>query len=330
MASLQNEQIDQSYQGLIKTADNTAAKPFPPVKLQYGDGTDTPIAIGEGPAGSGLGDMIEITSGTGTNTGILVNGQGVVVNDLNNISPNANGLTIANGATATTISFGFPFPGAPVTTVDFSAATVTGLPSSGGGAEANEGQAITPAMNTNAYSIPWVLSGYGQGSAKTMNANDVYFIPFYAAAGETIDEFYVRVQSAQPGATMNIGLYKAYAGDISGNKYTMPEYVGDIATGVDVSSTGKKSFTGLNITLPSDAVGGCYWIGFQSDTANVALTKWNNWVAAERIIFNDIYRGNGVEKYNATFALPTGQVDLSSQVSGSTDLPVDFAWRYKS
>ena len=138
MASLQNEQIDQSYQGLIKTADNTAAKPFPPAKLQYGDGTDTPIAIGEGPAGSGLGDMIEITSGN-TGTGIFVNESGVSINDTGFISPQANGLTIANGSTATTINFGLPFPGAPVTTVDFSAATVTGLPGGAAGLESGTG-----------------------------------------------------------------------------------------------------------------------------------------------------------------------------------------------
>ncbi len=322
MASLQNEQIDQSYQGLIKTADNTSVKPFPPVALQYGDGTDTPIKMGEGPGGSGLGDIIQLASGTAS---IDVNENGVTLTKVATIDAAAGTANIANG----TYNFGFSFPGAPATSVDFSNATVTGLPSSGG-ADTTEGQAITPALNTNAYSIPWILSGYNKSTGKTMNANDVYFIPFYANPGETIDEFYVRVQVAQAGATMNIGLYKAYAGTISGSKYTMPEYVGDIATGVDVSSSGKKSFTGLNITLPSDAVGGCYWIGFQSDTASVALTKWSNWVAAERLIFNDIYRGNGVEKTNATFGLPTGQVDLSSQVSGSTDLPIDFAWKYKS
>ena len=153
MASLQNEQIDQSYQGLIKTADNTSAKPFPPAKLQYGDGTDTPIAIGEGPAGSGLGEMIEITSGAGTNTGILVNGTGVVVNDLNNISPNANGLTIANGGAATTINFGYGFPGAPVTTVDFTNATVSGLPGGAAGLENGTGAdslQSAAALTTNA------------------------------------------------------------------------------------------------------------------------------------------------------------------------------------
>lgn len=194
----------------------------------------------------------------------------------------------------------------------------------------NEGQAITPALATNAYSMPWILSGYSTAAGLNMAANKVQFIPFYATPGESIGEFYVRVQTAQAGATMNIGLYKSYIGTMNSAKYTMPEYVADIALAVDVSTTGKKSFTGLNVSLPTDAEGGCYWVGFQSDTANVALTKWQNWVAAERIIYNDIYRGTGIVKDNATFVLPTGQVDLSTTVGPSTDLPIDFAWRYKS
>lgn len=320
MASLQNEQIDQSYQGLIKTADNTATKPFPPVALQYGDGTDTPFVIGEGPAGSGLGDMVTIKSG---NANVDINETGVGINKLSSVSAQGTALLIDG-------TYQFGVGGGPATNVDFTNATVTGLPSSGGGADLAEGQAITPALATNAYSMPWILSGYSKATGLNMGANKIQFIPFYAKAGESIGEFYVRVQVAQPGATMNIGLYKAYVGTMNNSKYMMPEYVADIALAVDVSTTGKKSFTGLDVSLPADAEGGCYWVGFQSDTVNVALTKWSQWVAAERIIYNDIYRGTGIVKDNATFVLPTGQVDLSANVSPSTDLPIDFAWRYKS
>ena len=63
MASLQNEQIDQSYQGLIKTANNLGAAPFPPAKLQYGNGTELPITIGDGTS-IGIGDIVTIASGT--------------------------------------------------------------------------------------------------------------------------------------------------------------------------------------------------------------------------------------------------------------------------
>jgi hypothetical protein len=482
MASLQNEQIDQSYQGLIKTADNTATIPFPPAKLQFGDGTDFPIEIGDFSQFGG-GTFIALKSGTGS---IQLDANAFAITSSGGtISPTGGVVDLIDG----TFNFGAGFPGAPATSVDFTNATVTGLPGGsaglevgtgtnalqnavgsastasgaqsialgsgalasggqsmaygdqaqatqtsaasfgqyaeatatyaiafgrtstatadgavafgqqtsaahvgavamgrqvqtdtadtthvralkivapdggtggngitmlspdgtsavvtvtnnselaidgnaiGGGADTTEGQAITPCLSTGVYNIPWILSGYGKGAGLNMIANTLQLIPFYANPGETIGEFYVRVQTAQAGATMNIGLYKSYVSTATGFKTTMPEYVGDIATGVDVSTTGKKSFTGLNVTLPEDAVGGCYWIAFQSDTGNVALTKWQNWVAAERVIYSDIYRGNGIAKTNATFGLPSGQIDLSTATSGSTDLPIDFAWRYKS
>ena len=109
----------------------------------------------------------------------------------------------------------------------------------------------------------------------------------------------------------------------------MPEYVATLATNVDVSTTGKKSFTGLAQSLPSDAIGGLYWIAFLCDTAGVALTKWSNWVANERIIYSDIYRGNGVDYNVGSMTLPTGQVNISA-ATASTDLCVDFAWTYQS
>ena len=200
----------------------------------------------------------------------------------------------------------------------------------GGGSEANEGQAITPCLAPNAYSIPWVLSGYSQAAGKNMTANTVQYIPFYAKAGEAISDFRFDLQIAQAAATMDVGLYKGYVSTATGFKTVMPEFVATIASAVDVSTTGTKNFTGLNISLPADAEGGLYWIGFISDTSMVALKVWSNWVAAERIIYNDIYRGTGVEKAAGSFALPTGQIDLSSGVESTTDLPVDFQWRYKS
>jgi len=323
MASLQNEQIDQSYQGLIKTADNTSTPPFPPAKLQYGDGTDTPIAIGDGTS-IGIGDIVTIQSGTRV---IDLNSQNLGLNGLTSIDAAAGTANIVNG----TFNFGLGFPGAPATNVDFTNATVTGLPASGGNAE-SFGQNITAALGggNQIYSIPWTLSGYSKTNGRNMTTNGVQLIPFFAKPGETIDDFYVRVQTAQPGATMNIGLYKSYVATVQTNqKVTMPEYVATIATGVDVSTTGKKSFTGLAQSLPADAVGGQYWVGFQSDTAGVRLTKWSNWVAQEQVIYSDIYRGNGVDLGQGSFALPTGQVNIAS-ATPSTDLPIDFAWTYQS
>jgi hypothetical protein len=110
MASLQNEQIDQSYQGLIKTANNTSAAPFPPVKLQYGDGTELPISIGDG-TGIGIGDIVNLTSATRS------------IN-LDSANLSLTGVTFVNALSGTcnisdgTYEFGLPYPGAPTTNVD--------------------------------------------------------------------------------------------------------------------------------------------------------------------------------------------------------------------
>jgi len=323
MASLQNAQIDQSYQGLIKTANNQGGAPFPPAKLQYGDGTELPISIGDG-TGIGIGDVVTITSGTRS---IDLNSQNLGLTGLSSVDGAAGNVQYING----TFTYGAAFPGAPATNVDFTNATVTGLPASGGNAE-SFGQNITAALggSNQIYSIPWTLSGYSKTTGRNMTANSVQLVPFFAKPGETIDDFYIRVQTAVPGATMNIGLYKSYVATVQTNqKVTMPEYVATIATGVDVSTTGKKSFTGLAQSLPADAVGGQYWVGFQSDTSGVRLTKWSNWVAQEQVIYADIYRGNGVDLSQPSFALPTGQVNIAS-ATASTDLPLDFAWTYQS
>ncbi len=277
---------------------------------------------------------------TQTDSGVMIKGDGTNAGKLKLYCEDASGahnVTLEGPAHAGGATYSLKFPnvqsaGTQILEADASGnlAWINTPGGGGGGADTTEGQAITPALATNVYNMPWVLSGYSTGAGLTMAANKLQLIPFYANPGETIGEFYVRVQTAQPGATMNIGLYKSYVSTTLGFKTTMPEYVGDIATGVDVSTTGKKSFTGLNVSLPTDAVGGCYWIAFQSDTTNVALQKWNNWVAAERVISSDIYRVNGIVKDNATFALPTGQIDLSTNVNNTTDLPIDFAWRYKS
>ena len=119
MASLQNEQIDQSYQGLIKTANNLGAAPFPPAKLQYGNGTELPITIGDGTS-IGTGDIVTIASGT---RNIDLNSNNLAINGVTGIDALAGTTNIVNG----TFNFGLGFPGAPATNVDFTNATVTCL-----------------------------------------------------------------------------------------------------------------------------------------------------------------------------------------------------------
>ncbi len=115
MASLQNEQIDQSYQGLIKTANNLCGAPFPPAKLQYGDGSELPISIGDGTS-VGIGDIVTIYSGS---RAIDLNSANLALTGLTYVDALAGTTNISNG----TYEFGLSFPGAPATNIDMTAAT---------------------------------------------------------------------------------------------------------------------------------------------------------------------------------------------------------------
>lgn len=131
MATLNGQQINQTYEGLIKTANNQAGAPFPPANLQYGDGTDLPIQIGDGTS-IGVGDILVLGSPT---RNVDINANNLGINGLTAIDASGGTATIING----TFEFGLGFPGAPVTNVDFTNATVTGLPGGAAGLENGTG-----------------------------------------------------------------------------------------------------------------------------------------------------------------------------------------------
>ena len=169
MATLNGQQISATYEGLIKSANNAAGAPFPPAPLQYGDGTDTPIKLGDGTAyGVGQITLIEGTPGVVGGGAFEVNGNGVTISKLVNMSALGGTASINAGSGGTidlfdgTFNFGAGFPGAPTTTVDFTNATVTGLPSGAAGLENGTGTdslqsaaalTTTPATATGARSI---------------------------------------------------------------------------------------------------------------------------------------------------------------------------------
>lgn len=115
MASLQNAQIDQSYQGLIKTADNTSTFPFPGQNLQFGDGTTFPIEIADLSA-FGAGNSIALKVGTNS---VSVDNSGFYISAPGTITPSAGTVTFSNG----TFKYGST-NNLPVTNVDFTDANV--------------------------------------------------------------------------------------------------------------------------------------------------------------------------------------------------------------
>jgi hypothetical protein len=158
MASLQNAQIDQSYQGLIKTADNTSTIPFPPQNLQFGDGTAFPIEIADLSA-FGAGTSIALKSGTNQ---VAVDGTGFVIDTAGGImTANAGTVKFKNG----TYNFG---DAGSTTSVDFANATVTGLPAGatpglvlGTGSATDEGAPLSMASGAAVTTIAAQARGGG-------------------------------------------------------------------------------------------------------------------------------------------------------------------------
>lgn len=107
MASLTGNPIQNSYGGLIKTENNNAFSGVTTQRLTDGEGNILPVTIGT--------DLIQITSDSITLVNVANQGMGITGTE-----------TIFNG------------------NVDFTLATVTGLPSSGG----------TTAFNLPAFTVP--------------------------------------------------------------------------------------------------------------------------------------------------------------------------------
>ena len=153
MASLTGQQIDQTYQGLIKTSANAAVS-FPPASLEDGAGNTIGIKLGDGTGiGAGLITQIESNPGVAGTPSVSVDGNGVNITKLIALGANGGTAAITAGTGGQfdifdgTFNFGAGFPGAPVTNVDFTNATVTGLP---GGAAGLESGSATDSMQSSA------------------------------------------------------------------------------------------------------------------------------------------------------------------------------------
>lgn len=269
MASLQNAQIDQSYQGLIKTANNQAGAPFPPAALQYGDGTDLPITIGDG-SGIGLGDMVTIASG------------------FKNININATDLSLtgltainAGGATAQIFDGTYNFGNAFTTTnVDFSNATVTGLPS--GGAALNalggnlEGRMYYDSANPSDTYRTWVnTTGFSIGTATVSNRAN--YSLFTMVPAEQINKVAIQVNQAAVGATGEIAFYDT-AINAAGFIY-LNNRLQSLGT-VDMSSTGWKEITlGTPYAVPSGLTNNTIAIVAFPSTTSANFGGWSNSMA---------------------------------------------------
>lgn len=237
--------------------------------------------------------------------------------------------------------------------VDFTAATVTGLPAgpagtngtsgtngtngtsgtsgSGGGSSAGGyGQSRpwvgNPFGSTNkSWISPWLLTGYTQsGMQATSTENGVWFVPFTAIPGLTLKNVTIEITTGVAGGLVNLGLYKATA--IDGILY--PTFVAALATNIDASSGGiKNALVSGSVLLPTDAADQMYFIGAQTNNTTIAFTRWDS-VVQPGVISEDIYRINAVQyTVPTTFDLPTGTIS-SGFGAGITDGAMSFRFQY--
>lgn len=303
MASLQNAQIDQSYQGLIKTANNQAGAPFPPAALQYGDGTNLPITLGDG-SGIGLGDMVTIQSGT---KNININATDLSLSGLTAIN--------AGGATAQIFDGTYQFGNAFTTTnVDFSNSTVTGLPSSGGttayspiGGSGMLGTVPYSNSSTLAYKTNQLLSGYSVTTAGGTNGA-AYYQLIALQEGATISEILLSVQTAAAASTAEVAIYDLGV-DANGMLY-VDSKLSSLGT-VDTSTTGDKVITlGTPFTMPAGKVNGqIALVVFRSDNTS-AFKGWSQ----------SVYGGEGGDQNGGIYYRAMSPL-VNPGVSPGTTLP---------
>ena len=311
MASLQNAQIDQSYQGLIKTANNQAGAPFPPAALQYGDGTNLPISLGDG-SGIGLGDMITISSGTRS---VNVNAQDASITGLTAITAASGTAQIFDG----TFNFGVAAPG-PATTVDFSNATVTGLPASGGATPPMDLISL-PAQKgdtfgyTQSYRTHVATNGYGTASVGTQNVDRGQIAVIPMGEGWEINYIITAISSAVASALGRIAIYDLEI-DADGH-LVVGTKLRDVGT-FDASTTGfkKLDISANPFVMPAGKTYGAVALVFGTDTSGVAYTSWSQ----------PIWSGNGGATNNDTtwYRRVAWSVQAAGQNLGTT-MPTSLA-----
>lgn len=130
MATLNGQAIDATYQGLIKTIDNAAIAPSSPKVITDGSGNASPLAISQ--------DSVNITIPTGGTSAI--SGDNISVTD----STFSHGMAIGVGS----VNFGG--------NIDFSGATVTGLPGAAGVIDGTG----TNSMETSLTDLPGNATGF--------------------------------------------------------------------------------------------------------------------------------------------------------------------------
>ena len=237
-------------------------------------------------------------------------------NDNGAIGATEKVITDGAGA-ATTLSLGTgsaSFTG----NLDLSGATVTGLPSSGGGPQMTS---TARGINIGQFSLIYYKLNYGSTSyatgTSTLGAGFLHITPISLAPGAQFTEVATEIATSGAGL-VNLVLYGSVLS--ASNQIQPGELIYDFGT-VDASTTGIKAITGSYTADATKAVDGCYFIGWYPSVnvgvrniGSTAMFNQNQWAAF------------GVTQYRScrlykTFAsLPA---DLSAETTSWTS-PNDF------
>ena len=348
--SLNGTSINSTYPGLLKTTDNTELGIASAKVITDGNGNDTPLFLAQekviieegnqrievnGTQLSIKGDTAYMSDPTESNY-VYIDGAGGTAN----IGNATNYLSVDS----TDASF--------VGAVDFSGATVTGLPTSGvtsiiagtgisvnqatgdvtvsatGGGGGGAPNVITTSISNMEYGPEWdyyqpagaTLAGYGQRVIGTCA---------YLPAG-TYDQFHhwVRTAAADAGSTCNYALYNVDTtswpvGSALSFKPTtkIVEF-----TGVDATVTGEKL---MNLSSPVTLSAGYYFFGFMFNNGTDGTTfqgSYAGWPGtAEANRARSLHSSNGIPTLYqfATSKLP-GDILISSAI-GSNSMPSDLS-----
>ena len=317
MGDLTNKQISATYDGLIKTSDEQ------PIDgnlktLQDGVGNNLPIEVST----TGVnftGTVTGIPAGTDTTYDFGAAGAAGNINFALTGSDATNDIVTMQAGTNITLTDN----GSNNFTIDAAGG------GGGGSSAAYYKSGLSPAMSnfswnvTGVYNSPWITTGYSRTNFAVPADKSIY-IPVIMKPGVNIGDFQFDVSVA--GGTTDIGFYKSYQYTHTDNsKWLMPEYVATIASSVDVSTTGVKTITGVNIPIPTDSVDGVYWIAFSSNDTAYSLRRWSQIVWPWNFS-QDIYRTLGMFDNNPS--LFTGGQMTSFTGSGTTDSSVKMGWKY--
>ena len=282
MSALTGNTVASSYSGLLKTTGNTVLGIDTTTAISDGAGNETPLNLAQNKVilekdnqrievnsvqTNIKGDTVLIIDETATNLLQVTSTSAGIGNNINNLAIDTTNAAFAGN-------------------VDFSAATVTGLPSSGGGAAPmlNPTSALTGGTDMSFYVDAWrplvpiAFNAFPNGnlafySFGSVNAPLVYSTSAFNA-GTVINEieFYVKTASATfDGFT--IAIHDSYI-DANGEINCGPMLTALTSNATLIQSTGWKSVTGINYTVPATTSGeNVYFIGVWANNSSADATQ---------------------------------------------------------